>query len=133
MIEAQAAAGLTQTQAARQLGVSVNALNNVINRIGICWPRKKTGPRKSLTLVKTRTTKSERARRMLVKMGITSADDFSDLSLGYKVTRNRQIVQQAIFEGYTLEEVAGIHSISREHVGTTAIRCVISLVGREED
>jgi len=45
MIEAQAAAGLTQTQAARKLGVGRTALNNIIKRTGIYWPYSKQGVR----------------------------------------------------------------------------------------
>ena len=37
MIEAKAAQGMTQTQAARELGVTLQALNNEIMRNNIAW------------------------------------------------------------------------------------------------
>lgn len=45
MIERHAQAGLTQREAARQLGVSPTALNNIIRREGIDWPVKRQGRR----------------------------------------------------------------------------------------
>jgi len=43
MVERHARAGLTQTEAARELGVSLTALNNLIRREGIDWPVKRQG------------------------------------------------------------------------------------------
>ena len=37
MIEAKAAQGMTQTQAARELGVTLQSLNNEIMRNNIAW------------------------------------------------------------------------------------------------
>jgi len=38
MIEAKANERITQTEAARHLGVTLTALNNIIRREGIYWP-----------------------------------------------------------------------------------------------
>lgn len=40
LINQHAAAGETQTQAAKKLGVTTRALNNIIQRAGIHWPAK---------------------------------------------------------------------------------------------
>ena len=48
-IEAQGALRITQAQAARNLNMSVQGLNNIIQRNGIDWPVKRQG-------VKTPTT-----------------------------------------------------------------------------
>lgn len=39
----QAARRITQTQAARRLGMSLTGLNNLIHRVGIFWPVKQQG------------------------------------------------------------------------------------------
>ena len=38
LIEAEAAKQITQTEAAKNLGVSLHCLNNIIQREGIFWP-----------------------------------------------------------------------------------------------
>lgn len=43
LIEAHAKTGATQTAAAERLGVTRNALNNIIQREGIFWPVKRQG------------------------------------------------------------------------------------------
>lgn len=45
VVERLAAQRLTQTQAARRLGMNLTALNNYINRAGIHWPYKAQGKR----------------------------------------------------------------------------------------
>ena len=45
IIERHASQRKTQTQAARDLGVTLTALNNIIHREGIYWPVIKQGPR----------------------------------------------------------------------------------------
>lgn len=45
LIEAKNAQGLTQTQAARELGVSLTCLNNIIRREKIVWRVIKQGVR----------------------------------------------------------------------------------------
>lgn len=46
LIEAKNAQRMTQTQAARELGVSLTCLNNIIRREGITWRVIKQGCRK---------------------------------------------------------------------------------------
>jgi len=43
LVMAKRERGLTQTQAARELGVSLQALNNLLRREGIDWPHKRQG------------------------------------------------------------------------------------------
>lgn len=43
MIERCASAGMTQTDAARELGVSLTCLNNIVRREKIDWPVKRQG------------------------------------------------------------------------------------------
>ena len=45
MIERHARERKTQTQAAKELGVSLTRLNNIIHREGIYWPTIKQGQR----------------------------------------------------------------------------------------
>lgn len=42
-IRAHAARRITQTEAARELGLSLTGLNNLIKRMGIAWPVKYKG------------------------------------------------------------------------------------------
>ena len=46
MIEAKAAERKTQTEAARELGVSLQFLNRIVHSEGIHWPVIRQGPRR---------------------------------------------------------------------------------------
>ncbi len=46
MIERRAATGMTQTEAAKDLGVTLTCLNNLIHRYSIHWPVIRQGNRK---------------------------------------------------------------------------------------
>lgn len=45
VVEGMAAERLTQTQAAKRLGIKLTRLNNYIHRAGIFWPVIRQGPR----------------------------------------------------------------------------------------
>lgn len=47
IVRAYAKAGWTQTEAAKELGVTLTALNNIIRREEIAWPVKRQGRRKN--------------------------------------------------------------------------------------
>jgi len=49
MIQRHNEAGLTQTEAAKRLGIDPRALNNIIARKGITWRVVRQGPRKDRT------------------------------------------------------------------------------------
>ena len=46
MIQIKAAEGKTQTEAARELGVSLQFLNKIVHSEGIHWPVIRQGPRR---------------------------------------------------------------------------------------
>jgi len=75
-------------------------------------------------------TRQQRAREMLIGMGVESAADFPDKSLGVKHERNRKIVEAVIFNGWTLRKAGTVYGVSCERARGIALAAVRRLVGR---
>lgn len=81
-------------------------------------------------------TRQERARQMLLGMGIKSSADFTDFSLGPTAknrSRNKVIVQMVIFEGSTLNAAGKVYGLSGERARNIALGSVRRLTGRYEN
>jgi len=78
-------------------------------------------------------TRQQRAREMLIGMGIKSAADFSEKSLGTKHERNRKIVAAVIFNGWTLKNAGDMFGVSHEQARVVGLSSVRRLVGRCEN
>ena len=57
-------------------------------------------------------------KNILASVGVKSASDFTDFSLGAKVNRerNRDIVSRVVFNGDTLQSAGTIYGINKETV-----------------
>ena len=77
-------------------------------------------------------TRQELAKKALQSEGFMSAKDIPAHSLGDFPQRNRQIVQEAIFEGRSLVEVGKRAGLSRERVRTVSLKATRLTIGRYE-
>jgi hypothetical protein len=78
-------------------------------------------------------TGQQLAREMLIGMGIKSAADFSEKSLGTKHERNRKIVAAVIFDGWTLKKAGDTFGVSIEQARVVGLGSVRRLVGQYEN
>ena len=74
-------------------------------------------------------TRQQKARKLLLRNGYTSADEIPDFIFGKKFHRNKDIVQSVIFDGQTLSGTAKRIGVSPECVRRVGLLTVRKLCG----